>query len=199
MSNLRSEPSLLEPPDWSSTHDSTEQTHVSSSLGLLYLHHLWRLPSVYWNRLDKLSRDADYAARNQISYNQDCAARNLYNQDFRYSEEFPAVWKEVVGGLVKEWETLNVVSALSLPLATGLKNLSMENMGMWTGRTGIPISGPGTRDLPGISVRAIRVVLLVGAGGTGIKQESTRETVQNGNDKVSVAFDIPTFVTGYGY
>ncbi|TFK67814.1 hypothetical protein BDN72DRAFT_842570 [Pluteus cervinus] len=60
---------------------------------------------MYWDRLDKLFRDADEAANRSPWGN---------ISDWRYSEDFPPVWKEFIGGLVKEWETLNVVSALLL-------------------------------------------------------------------------------------
>ncbi|TFK67825.1 hypothetical protein BDN72DRAFT_960727 [Pluteus cervinus] len=72
----------------------------------IYLHVLLRLPDLYWSRLDRVFRDAHKAATQ--------TPNAQFLRDFTHAEGFPEVWNGFVEGVVKEWETQNIVSALLL-------------------------------------------------------------------------------------
>ena len=95
---------------------------LSQVLGQLYLHLLLRLPSIYFSRVCRLFEDAE-VSRPEIDRLIERASRG---------EEFPGEWEwgppsvspalsrfkkrweEFVESVLKEWKTLNLVSALLL-------------------------------------------------------------------------------------
>ncbi|TFK70817.1 hypothetical protein BDN72DRAFT_838491 [Pluteus cervinus] len=96
----------------------------------LYLHTLLRLPDMYWNRLDRIFRDADDEAASSstpsllglgdltaLSASVSMGGAGLggeSEEDFTHSPRFASAWESFVESLIKEWETLNVVAALLL-------------------------------------------------------------------------------------
>lgn len=79
----------------------------------VYLHMLLRIPSMYFTRISRMSKAAIMRTRSQgvdsmmfrISRNKPFLGRVDY---------FKKEWENFIRGVVKEWETLNIVSVLLL-------------------------------------------------------------------------------------
>jgi len=94
--------------------------HIKELLIQLYRHLLLRLPSLYFTRVSRIFEEAEVSRPEMEKMILDCARGVDFPNDWNPPTVSPALskfkcnWENLIDQVIKEWKTLNVVSALLL-------------------------------------------------------------------------------------